>query len=152
MCCTNTYGTGRRDPPGADAMSIGANLTDPQVAVLARQAVDLLDPDVAIDIAPEPGNDPYARGGGSWLVWPRLDDHRSFGIYVQGSWTATRALAQLIDGLAENSSESGGFWARPFPPCASGHRHPSAVEAQADEVVLRCPSTGEIVERIRPAL
>jgi len=133
-------------------MSLGPNLTDPQVAVLARQAVDLLDPELAIDIRPTPCSDPYNRAGGSWLVWPRIDGHRSFGIYVQGSWTPVRALAQLIDGLAENSSESKGFWSRPFPPCASGHRHPAGVDADTDDVVLRCPDTGDVVERIRPAL
>jgi hypothetical protein len=133
-------------------MRFAPNLTDPQVAALARQAVDLLDPDVGIDIAPEPGSDPYARGGGSWLVWPLIDGHRAFGIYVSSAWTAARALAHLIDGLAENSSESGGFWARPFPACATGHRHPADVDAEADEVVLRCPQTREVVGRIRPAL
>lgn len=129
-----------------------SSLTDPQVAALARQAVDLLDPDVAIDIAPQPGSDPYGRSGGSWLVWPRIDRQHSFGIYVDSAWTPVRALAQLIDTLSEHSSESGGFRAQPFPPCATGHRHPARVEAGDESVVLRCPDTGQVVRQIAPAL
>lgn len=133
-------------------MRIGPRLTDPQVAVLARQAVDLLDPQVAIEIEPRDGDDPYRFGAGAWVAWPLLDGHRAFGMGVDAGMTPAEALARMVDILSEYSSESSRFWSAAFPGCLSGHRHPSGVEAAEDEVVLRCPATHEVVDRIRPAL
>jgi hypothetical protein len=128
------------------------SLTDPEVAVLARQAVDLLDPGVALDIEPRDQNDPYGFGLDAWTAWPLIDGHRAFGMGVDSSMTPAEALARMIDVLSEYSSESSRFWGAAFPGCLPGHAHPSAVDAEADEVVLRCPSTHAVVERIRPAL
>jgi hypothetical protein len=43
-------------------------LTDGAVADLARQAADLLGPDVAVRIRPPANDDPYRWGGHGWLV------------------------------------------------------------------------------------
>lgn len=128
-------------------------LSDPEVAMLARQAVDMLDPDLDIRIDPEASHDPYGLGAHAWLVTPVIDRLPRFGIHVYSGMTPVQALANLLDGLSENVSESGRFWGRAFPPCPR-HTHPAQVEdgANASEVVLRCPSTGEVVDRIAPAL
>jgi hypothetical protein len=128
------------------------SLSDPEVAVLARQAVDLLDPDVAVDIEPRGQNDPYGFGPAAWTAWPLIDGHRSFGLGVDARMTPAEALARMIDVLSEYSSESSRFWGTAFPGCLPGHVHPSDVDADGDEVVLRCPATHEVVDRIRPAL
>jgi hypothetical protein len=133
-------------------MSSGANLTDPQVAVLARQAVDLLDPDIAIYIEPRADNDPYRFGNRAWTAWPLIDGHRVFGMGVDASMAPAQALARMIDVLSGYSSQSSRFRSRPFPPCVTGHNHRAGVEVDSDEVVFRCPSTHEVVTRIRPAL
>lgn len=127
-------------------------LSDPEVAVLARQAVDLLDPGLAIDIEPRGGTDPYRFGPAAWTVWPLIDGHRAFGMGIDARMTPAEALARMIDVLSEYSSESSRFWSAAFPGCLPGHRHPSDVDAEADEVVLRCPATREVIDRIRPAL
>jgi hypothetical protein len=126
-------------------------LSDPEVAVLARQAVDLLDADVDVRLEPQASHDPYGLGAHAWLVTPVIDRLPHFGIYVYSGMTPAQALAHLIDGLGENVSEAGRFWGRAFPPCPQ-HTHPARVEEDGESVVLRCPSTGEIVERIAPAL
>lgn len=130
-------------------------LTDPEVSALARQAVDLLAPDIAVEIDPAAADDPYRFGATSWLVWPLLDGHRSFGIHIESRWTPARALAQLVDALIEYGSESERLWGRPALPCPA---HAHAVDVVLDdspdaaEVVLRCPSSGADVARIRPAV
>lgn len=128
------------------------SLSDPEVAALARQAVDLLDPEVEIRIEPEAAHDPYGFGSQAWLVSPLLDGlaNPGFGIYVYGNMTPVQALARLIDGLG-NASESDRFWGEPFPPCP-GHPHAAAVSEEGEDVVLRCPDTREVIDRIQPAL
>lgn len=128
-------------------------LTDPAVAVLARQAVDLLDPDIDVRIEPEPGADPYRWGAPAWLVWPLIDGPTaSFGIWLPADLSPVEALARLLDGLSNDVSETARFWGQPFPTCP-GHEHPASVAAAGDAaVVLRCPASGDVVGRIEPAV
>jgi len=130
-----------------------ARLEDGDIAVLARQALNLLDPEAEIDIVPQPSADPYRWGGlaGAWLVWPRLDGRRRFAIRVTSDLSPAGALAHLIDGLAQNLSDSALFRGADFPPCP-GHEHPAELGTDGDDVVLRCPDTADEVGRIRPAL
>ena len=85
-------------------MRFAPNLTDPQVAALARQAVDLLDPDVGIDIAPEPGSDPYARGGyavltpGAADVPERLARPIGERLFFAGEHTSTTGFLGTVHG------------------------------------------------------
>jgi hypothetical protein len=123
-------------------------LSAPEVAALARQAVDLLDPDVAIEVEPDSGDDPYRFGASSWMVWPLLDGDRAFGVYLDSTMTPATALARLVDALSE-ASESRRFWGVAFPACP-GHAHEATVGADADVVVVTCPSTGAVITRIRP--
>lgn len=124
-------------------------LSEGDVAALAGQAVDLLDPAVEVQLEPGAPDDPYARRVRSWIVWPLLDGRRSFGVLVESSMTPGEALAKLVDVLLE-SSESERFWGRAFPPCP-GHPHPAVVSETANDlVVLRCPQTREIVAQLRP--
>jgi hypothetical protein len=127
------------------------SLTDGDVALLARQAVDLLDPDIEISIEPEDPVDPYRFGHQAWLVQPVLDAHRRFGARIQSTDSPVAALGLLLEHLAEHSGASELFRGRLFPPCP-GHDHPADIEVEDQEVVLRCPDTGEAVARIRPAL
>lgn len=124
-------------------------LSDGDVAALARQAVDLLGPDIAIDLEPDAGDDPYRRGPRSWLVYPLIDKSRFFGIHVESGATPADSLAHLLDQLSENAGETERFWGLAFPPCPV-HPHPAAVSAEGDAVVLSCPDTGAEVGRIRP--
>jgi hypothetical protein len=132
------------------------SLSDPEVAALARQAVDLLDPGIEIRIEPEAAHDPYGFGSRAWRVSPLIDGpaNPGFAIVVYSNMTPVQALARLIDGL-DNASESDRFWGKAFPACP-GHAHDAHVveeaDADGDVVLLRCPSTGEIVDRIRPAI
>ncbi|MDT4906679.1 MAG: hypothetical protein QOH52_4695 [Pseudonocardiales bacterium] len=124
-------------------------LSDGDVALLARQAVDLFAPDIEIDIVPEDPVDPYRWGAQAWLVWPLIDDRRSVGIRVAGSASPSEALAHLLDQLSEYGSATKRHWGVPFPSCP-GHGHPADVTAEDGDVVLRCPDTGDEVGRIRP--
>jgi hypothetical protein len=126
------------------------SLSDGDVAVLARQAVDLLAPDLEIEIAPDADDDPYRRGPTSWVVWPKIDGHRSFGIWVESTSTPVEALTRLIDGLSD-ASETTRFSGGGFPACP-GHRHGATVGHEAESVTLTCPETLEVVARIRPEL
>jgi hypothetical protein len=126
------------------------SLSDGDVAVLARQAVDLVSTDIEIEIAPDAVDDPYRRGPASWVVWPRIGGRRSFGVYVESNSTPVQALGRLIDALSK-ASETERFCGRPFPGCP-GHDHAATVGGQGDIVVLSCPDTGAVVGRIRPEL
>src|SRR5579859_1250915 len=126
------------------------SLTDGDVAALARQAVDLLAPDIEIKIEPDADDDPYRYGPRSWLVWPLIDGRRMFGVWLQSTMTPAQALARLLDGLGE-ASESGRFWGTAFPACLPGHRHGARVREDSQEVVLVCPQTDEEAARISPA-
>ncbi|HET6877256.1 MAG TPA: hypothetical protein VFH38_06990 [Jatrophihabitans sp.] len=127
------------------------SLSDGDVAVLARQAVDLLSAEAAIDIEPVAGDDPYRWGPSAWLVWPLVDGRREFAVRIDSGQAAAEALAQLIDRLGEYVSEAPGFWGQAFPVCP-GHPHPAEVAVDGVDVVLRCPDTGREVRRIAPDL
>jgi hypothetical protein len=129
------------------------SLTDGDVAALARQAVDLLDPEIAIDLEPADSADPYRWGRHAWLVWPLIDGTRSFGIYLSSVDTPVDALRRLLDQLASDVPETARFRGQPFPPCAAGHPHPADVAGEDEwTIVLRCPRTGEVVRRVVPDL
>lgn len=127
-------------------------LTDPQVAALARQAVDLLGPEIDIRIDAGAGADPYRYGGSRSLVWPLIDGPANppFGIWVSSTMSAAEALAHLIDGLGNDVSDTRRFWGVAFPPCPR-HPHPAAVEVAGEHVEFRCPQTGSVVAAIKPA-
>jgi len=125
-------------------------LSDPQVAALARQAVELLGPDIAITIEPAPSHDPYGFGVTAWLVYPVIDRRPESGLHVDSTMSPARALAQLLDGLGEHIGETERFRGRAFPPCPAGHEHPADVVLEDDAVLLRCPSGGG-TSRIEPA-
>ena len=125
-------------------------VTDGDVAALARQAVDLLAPDIEITIEPDADDDPYRYGPRSWLVWPLIDGRRRFGIWLESTMTPTHVLARLLDGLGE-ASESDRFWGTAFPACLPGHRHDACVRDDSGEVTLVCPHTDEVVGRVSPA-
>ena len=134
------------------------SLTDADVAMLARQAVDLLAPDIGIDIAPgEPDGPTDPPSTREWQVYPRIDDTGRFGIWLTNGMTHVGALGLLIDGLSNDASETSRFWGKPFPVCP-GHRHPTSVEypwdgqQPADAVIFRCPATHEVIAQIRPAI
>lgn len=127
------------------------SLTDGDVALLARQAVDLLDPDIEIAIEPEDPVDPYRFGHQAWLVRPVLDDHGRFAARIQSTDSPVAALALLLEHLADHSGASALFRGRAFPPCP-GHDHPADIEVEDDLVLLRCPETDEVVTRLRPEL
>jgi len=44
------------------------SLSDPQLADLARQAADQVEPDLEVTIAPAANDDPYRWGPSGWLV------------------------------------------------------------------------------------
>ena len=127
------------------------SLTDGDVAVLARQAVDLLSAEIALDIEPVAGDDPYRWGRSAWTVWPLLDGRRAFGIYLESEQTPAEALAHLIDQLSDNVAQTGPYWSAIFPACP-GHPHPADAVVDGPDVVLRCPDTGREVRRIAPDL
>ena len=126
-------------------------LTDGDVAVLAGQAVGLLDADVRTVIEPADPVDPYRRRSTAWTVWPMLDRHRTVGVRVESSWTAADALARILDALSRHVADTRTFWAHTFPICP-GHEHASDISVRDGEVVLSCPVTGVESERLRPAV
>jgi hypothetical protein len=126
------------------------SLSEGDVAVLARQAVDLVSADIEIEIAPDAIDDPYRRGPASWVVWPRIGGHRSFGVYVESNSTPVQALGRLIDAMSD-ASETERLCGHPFPACP-GHEHATSVGGQGEVVILTCPETGAVVRRIRPEL
>jgi hypothetical protein len=70
------------------------SLTDGDVAELAREAVDLRDPDLDIRIEPADPVDPYRWGVGAWTVTAG-----GASSYILSSMTPEDALAQLIADL-----------------------------------------------------
>jgi hypothetical protein len=78
----------------------GVSLTEGDVAQLARQAVDLVDPDIEIQIEPAQVDDPYRFGPHAWLVYPLFDGRRSVGVYLVSSDSEAEAGQKLRDGIA----------------------------------------------------
>lgn len=81
-------------------------LSDGDVAVLARRAVDLVDPTVDISIEPADPVDPYHRESRAWLVWPLLGGRRSFGVYLDSGMTAEEALERLRTEIHRNRPDA----------------------------------------------
>ena len=125
-------------------------LTSGEVAAIVRQGVDRLDPAIPVDLEPGGGFDPYGRGEAWWTAWPLIDGHRAFGIVLSATDTPAEMLARVLDTLSNDASESERFWGRPFPPCPR-HAHPLRFEAADAVVELRCPTDGDVVERVSPA-
>ncbi|MDT4917238.1 MAG: hypothetical protein QOH89_1938 [Pseudonocardiales bacterium] len=71
------------------------SLTDGAVADLARQAADLLGPDVSVRIRPPGNDDPYRWGGHGWVI--TIDDRDEIWIPVEA--TPEEALAKLREGV-----------------------------------------------------
>ena len=122
------------------------SLTDGDVAALARQAVDLLDPEIDITITPQDRADPYRWGQHAWVI--SLGDGGAF--YVEADWTPTKALSRLLDALAHDIAETPRFRGLAFPQCLPGHVHPAQIEVEGNDVVLTCPQTGKAVTRLVP--
>jgi hypothetical protein len=121
------------------------SLTDGDVALLARQVVDLLDPNVDIQIDPATDDDPYRWGQHTWQVRVLLPE-RAFDIRLVATMSAAEAIEALVDGLS-GTDETRQFRDQAFPPCP-GHPHAARLEETgAGELVLRCPETHEIVGR-----
>jgi hypothetical protein len=78
-------------------------LSEGEVAALAREAVDRLDPAIDITIEPADPVDPYHRESRAWLVWPLLDGHRSFGVYLDSGMTPAQARERLVAEIARNN-------------------------------------------------
>jgi hypothetical protein len=123
-------------------------LTDGAIAVLARQAADLVGPDVAVRVRPTTNDDPYrwTSGHHGWIV--SIDPHVE--AFIPAGGTPAQVLAELIDHLDE-VSESSEHWGRAVPGCP-GHRHMAQIDIDGEDVVLRCPASGEVVQRITPAV
>jgi hypothetical protein len=119
-------------------------LTDGDVAVLARQAVDLFDPTLAVNIVPSDPVDPYRWGQRSWLVVAGPGS-----VEIGEGEDGAEVLARILDQLSEYGSEDERHWGRAFPACP-GHPHPARIEVDGPDVVLRCPDTEDAVGRIRP--
>lgn len=77
-------------------------LTDGDVAVLARQAVDLLDPGADISIEPADPVDPYRWNAQAWLVWPLLGGRRAFGVYLDSGMSRADASERLRTEIAHH--------------------------------------------------
>ena len=122
------------------------SLTDGDVALLARQAADLLDPASDVRIEPADPVDPYRFGSQSWVVRTPV---ANVGASAEDS--AAELLARLVDQMSAYGDEAAPFYGRAFPACP-GHRHPARAVVDGSEVVLRCPETDHEVARIRPAV
>lgn len=121
-------------------------LSDGDVAQLARQAMNLLDPDIDVRIEPGVSADPYRLTPASWTVRPMFERTPTFGIRLRAGMSSADALAALVAGLSDGAAQSPRFWARLFPTCGE-HEHAAEPTVEDDVVVLRCPVTG--VERAR---
>jgi hypothetical protein len=78
------------------------SLSEGDVAQLAREAVDLVDPDIEIHIEPAKVDDPYRFGPNAWLVYPLFGGRRSFAVYLVSSDSAAEASTKLRGGIAEH--------------------------------------------------
>jgi hypothetical protein len=82
------------------------SLTEGDVAQLARQAVDRLDPDIEINIEPAKLDDPYRFGPHAWLVYPLFGGRRSFAVYLVSSDSPAEAATKLHDAIAEHVGDA----------------------------------------------
>jgi hypothetical protein len=114
-------------------------LRDGDVARLARQVVDLLDPTLDIRIDPASMYDPYRTGRQRWrVVVPQGEGEAA--IVLTAGMSPVDAVERLLDGVRDSHN--------PFPPCRPGHDHPSRLaETRAGEPALICPQTTEVVVR-----
>lgn len=134
---------------GTDGGISGMTLTDGDVALLAGQAMGLLDADVATTIEPSDPLDPYRRLSTAWTVWPMFDRHRTLGIRVIAAWSPAEALARLLVALSQHVSETTNFWAHTFPICP-GHEHAATITPSGPDVLFTCQVTGKEVGRVHP--
>jgi hypothetical protein len=125
-------------------------LTDGAVAALARQAADLLGPDLQVQVSPAADDDPYRWGGlgSGWTV--RIFADAVVEVWIPRDGSPTSALHSLIERLDE-VSESSARWGEVVPRCP-GHAHPPRIDIDGEDVVLRCPDDGAIVQRIAPVV
>jgi hypothetical protein len=121
-------------------------LTDGAVASLAGQAADLIEPGLPVRVAPAANDDPYRWGSHGWIV--TIDAGVELEFWISSDASPAEALRQFIDHLDE-VSETERYWGRAVPGCP-GHRHMAEVAVEGEDVVLRCPATGKVVQRIHP--
>jgi hypothetical protein len=125
-------------------------LTDGAVAALARQAADLVAPGLRVQVSPAADDDPYRWDGAGpgWTV--RIYANSTVEVWVPRQSSPVSALHYLIgrlDEVAEGSARPGAA----ITQCP-GHTHTPRVEVDGDDVVLRCPDNGQIVQRIAPVV
>ena len=128
---------------------MSVTLSDGDVAQLARQAMNLLDPDVDVRIEPGVSADPYRLAPASWTVRPLFERAPTFGIRLRAGMTPPQALAALVTGLSDGVAQSPRFWARVFPTCGE-HEHASEAVVEDEVVVLRCPVEDLVRARLVP--
>jgi len=126
------------------------SLTDGHVAALADQAAAAVEPSLTVHIEPDAGDDPYRWGAHSWTVTFRSEDGEGVAVRLTADEEPLPALRKLLEAVSElgATQPSSG---RALPACP-GHDHRADVEIEEDEVVLRCPETGDVIGRIRPEL
>ena len=76
-------------------------LSDADVAALAREAVDLRNPDLNINIVPADPVDPYRWGTQAWTV-----SAGGATSYITASMTSDEAVAKLVADLGTPERES----------------------------------------------
>jgi hypothetical protein len=119
-------------------------MAEDDVAAVVRQGVDLLGPDIAVEVTR--GDDVIEQ-----FVWPLTDGERSFSIWLDTTWHPVTILGHVLETLAENVSETKRFRGMPFPACP-GHPHPASVVTADTGVEFRCPATSVAVGRIAPII
>lgn len=114
-------------------------LRDGDVARLARQVVDLVDPTLDIRIDPASVYDPYRAGRQRWrVVVPLAGGEVTVGL--AGSMSPVDAVEALLAGVRDSR--------QPFPPCRPGHQHAARLAETRDGApALICPQTAEVVVR-----
>ena len=118
-------------------------LTFHDVDALARQAVDLLTPQVHLSIEETPRSNAYvypqATGGdhGMWRVTATIAPGNCAVLSVDPRSAPAAALGNLIVQLAAACQHN--FRGRAFPECP-GHSHPADVRVDGKAVVLACPT------------
>jgi hypothetical protein len=129
-------------------------LGDRDVQNLARQVVDLLDPNADVRVEALNFGGRSAQWGGLSMTEElprravvRIGPGNECALGVNPEWSVLGALGNLI---AELSAACGhkyrGVW---FPDCP-GHDHPADIETADDAVILRCPTHHNEVSRIVP--